>query len=302
MNHKNKFQGIFVPVITPFLDNCVYEQGIKNLLEHLQAHNISGVWLLGSYGSFPLLSEQERMLVTEIALPKARELGMTVVVNVGSLYTDMAVHLAKHAQEHGADAVASVVPFYYAATHYQEHNFLSYFQSIVDSIQLPVFFYNNEPVTGFKPNNAFFEKMHGIGVHNFKSKGDYLTMTGQIEIAKKYSTSHIYFSGSTSVHLQGYLLGADGVTSGVAQAMPKLVTGLQTALKKNHIEEAVRLQSMVMKVRDIMGKYVGRAVACYDILKHQQVDVGTCRSPWLRMTPLQAQEIIKELQMIEEAI
>ena len=28
---------------------------------------------------------------------------------------------------------------------------------------------------------------------------------------------------------------------------------------------------------------MGRAVACYDILNEKGIDVGTCRSPWLRM-------------------
>jgi hypothetical protein len=51
-----------------------------------------------------------------------------------------------------------------------------------------------------------------------------------------------------------------------------------------------------------MGKYVGRAVACYDILQNKGIDAGTCREPWLRMKSEQAHEIIQGLKAIEEAV
>jgi len=297
------FKGIFVPIITPFTkDNQIYEKGIINILTYLYENGISGIWLLGSYGGFPLLSEEERIQVANIGLKRAKELGMTVIVNVGSLSTDMAIRLAKHAQENGADAVASVVPFYYAASHYRNRNLLHYFQKIIQSINIPLFFYNNEKATGFKPDVSFFEKLLEIGVQGFKSKGDYIEMDRQIRSVKTGRKKAIYLSGSTSLHLQGHLLGADGVTSGVALAVPRLVVGLQNALETNNIDEAKRLQNLVLQARVIMGKYVGRAVACYDILQNKGIDAGTCRSPWLRMEPAQAQEVLHELKAIEEAV
>jgi dihydrodipicolinate synthase/N-acetylneuraminate lyase len=303
MSDYSIFQGIFVPVITPFTDdNKIYEQGIINILEYLYANGISGVWLLGSYGGFPLLSEEERIQVAEIGLAKAKELGMTVIVNVGSLNTNMAVRLARQAQKIGAHGVASVVPFYYAASHYREHNFVGYFNEIIHSVKLPVFFYNNEKATGFKPGRNFFKKMLEIGIKGFKSKGDYLEMSQQISLLKKHTTNGLYLSGSTSVHLQGHLLGSNGVTSGVALAVPDLVVGLQNALENNDINEAVRLQDLVLKARNIMGRYVGRAVSCYDILQDKGIDAGTCRSPWFRMEPAQASEVIRDLKAIEEAV
>lgn len=303
MTNNSVFKGIFVPVITPFTeDGRIHEQGVKNILEYLNGNGIDGVWLLGSYGGFPLLSEEERMQVGRVGLEAAVALGMTVIVNVGSLATDMAVRLARHAQANGAKAVASVVPFYYAASHYRDKNFLEYFKALIGSVDLPVFFYNNEGATGFKPDSAFFKKMFDLGVHGLKSKGDYLEMAAQIRLIKQHSTKAVYLSGSTSVHLQGHLLGAAGVTSGVALAMPKLVTALQKALEESAIDEAVRLQNLVLTARNIMGRYVGRAVACYDILKHKGIDAGTCRAPWLRMETSQAREVIEDLSAIEEAV
>ncbi len=302
VNNAN-FKGIFVPVITPFTPQGeIYEQGLLNILAYLQANNISGVWLLGSYGSFPLLSEKERMQLAGRGLARARELGLTVIVNVGSLSTDMAVRLAKHAQEHGAHALASVAPFYYAANNYREKNFLEYFQTLLNSVQLPVFFYNNQKATGFKPDLEFFQKLLDLGIQGFKSKGDYLEMSAQINLLKKHSPQAVYLSGTTSVHLQGHLLGADGVTSGVALAMPELVTSLQKALDNHSIDKAVQFQDLVLQARTIAGRHVSRAMACYDILESKGIDAGTCRSPWLRMEPAQARKTVRELRAIQEAV
>lgn len=297
------FEGIFVPIITPLsTENKIYEKGIINIVNYLYENGISGIWLLGSYGGFPLLSEEERVQVANIGLKRAKELEMTVIVNVGSLSTGMAVRLAKHAQENGADAVASVVPYYYAASHYRDFNLIHYFKNLIQSISIPVFFYNNEKATGFKPDVSFFEKLLEVGVQGFKSKGDYIEMDRQIRSVKTVEKNAIYLSGSTSLHLQGHLLGADGVTSGVALAVPRLVVGLQNACEANNIDEAKRLQNLVLQARVIMGKYVGRAVACYDILQNKGIDAGTCRDPWLRMKSEQTHEVIQGLKTIEEAV
>jgi dihydrodipicolinate synthase/N-acetylneuraminate lyase len=304
MNHRNPmFRGIFVPIITPLnTDKQIHKKGIINILNYLYNNGISGIWLLGSYGGFPLLTEEERIQVAEIALKRAKELGMTVIVNVGSLYTDMAIRLAKHAQENGAHAVASVVPFYYASSHYRDSNFLAYFKDLSRSVNIPVFFYNNEKATGYKPTMPFFAKLLELGVQGFKSKGDYLAMNREIKTVKTDGIKATYLTGSTSLHLQGYLLGADGVTSGVALAVPRLVVGLQNALDSNNIDEAIRLQNLVLQARTVMGKYVGRAVACYDILHDKGVDAGTCRSPWLRMKADQVRDVLHGVKAIEEMI
>ncbi|MFW5931160.1 MAG: dihydrodipicolinate synthase family protein [Desulfosalsimonas sp.] len=303
MGDASQLKGIFVPVITPFTEQGeLYSRGFESILDYLCSSGIRGIWLLGSYGAFPLLSEEERMQAAETALAEAKKLGMTVIVNAASLYTDMAVRLARHAENSGAHGVASTVPFYYAASHYTRRNFLEYFRALANAVRVPVFFYNNAKATGFSPDNDFFAEMLDLGITGFKSKGDYLEMSSQINLVKNHCQSAVYLSGTTSVHLQGHILGADGVTSGVALALPGLVIRLQQALEAGEIKEAVRLQELVLRARNIMGRYAGRALACYDMLGHKGVDAGTCRSPWLRIKPGRAREVIEDLSEIREAV
>jgi dihydrodipicolinate synthase/N-acetylneuraminate lyase len=295
--------SIVVPIITPFKENgSIYEKGIENIILYLDRIGIKGLWLLGSYGSFPLLSAKEREQFVETAIPIAKSKGMTVYVNVASCFTSQAVTLAKHAEKTGADGVASVVPFYYSSTHYKNSNFIEYFRCIVETVSIPVLYYNNPDTTGFKPSYDLLEELFKIGVSGLKSKGDYSEITSQIELLRKKHPDGLYLSGNTAVHLTGHFLGSSGVTSGTALAVPSLVKNLQESLNAYDIDRACYFQNLVLKVRNIMSKYVGRAVSCYDILAHKGIDVGTCRAPWLRMTPEQAKEIIQDITQIEKNI
>jgi N-acetylneuraminate lyase len=299
----NRWPPILVPIITSFQDNgAIFSDGMKNVISFLYEHGITGIWLLGSYGSFPLLTNQERIVITTAALKHAKSLGMTTIVNVGTPSTALSIELARHAENEGADAVASVVPFYYASTHYRPKNHLAFFEAIVKSVNIPVIFYNNADATGFSPPTAFIQQLTETGVAGLKDKGDFAAMSERCQAIRATNPDAIYLSGATSVHLQGYLVGANGVTSGTALATPALVTSLQKALEQGNIQEATRLQNLILKVRIAMGRYAGRAVTAYDALDNFGVAAGTCRSPWLRLSPQQAQEVIQEIDAIAAAL
>lgn len=295
--------SILVPIITSFNeDGKIFTDGTKNVISFIHEQGINGVWLLGSYGSFPLLTNAERLTIATVALRHAKNLGMTTIVNVGTPSTALSIELAKHAESEGADAVAAVVPFYYASTHYRDKNHLEFFESVVKSVNIPVIFYNNADATGFSPSTMFIERLVDAGVAGMKDKGDFAAMSERCAAIRYKQADAIYLSGATSVHLQGHLVGADGVTSGTALAVPGLVVSLQDTLDRGDIAEAVRLQDLILKVRIAMGRYAGRAVSAYDALAHHGVAAGTCRAPWLRLSPKEATEVVEELDVITASL
>ena len=83
------------------------------LVELLLNRGVNGFYLCGSTGEGLLLTEQERCLVVETVVGQVRGRA-PVVAHVGALATSASERLARHAREAGADAVASIPPFYYA--------------------------------------------------------------------------------------------------------------------------------------------------------------------------------------------
>ncbi len=70
---------------------------------------------------------------------------VVTIVHVGSPSLDITIELAKHAEDIGANVVASVPPFYYK---YGEISIKLFFEKLISSVDIPVFAYNNPGRTG----------------------------------------------------------------------------------------------------------------------------------------------------------
>jgi dihydrodipicolinate synthase/N-acetylneuraminate lyase len=291
---------VVVPIITPFnADGSVYEQGFENILGFLHEKGIRGVWILGSYGAFPLLSPEEREQTAEIAVRIAKSLGMYAIVQVGSPGVEMSVRLARHAASIGADALASTVPFYFSSAHYTPRNFLAYFDAVLKATDLPLIYYNNPKTTGYTPTLEFVRDLVRLGVMGIKdTTTDFLTISQKIALFAEENPKAVYFGGSASTLLPSLMMGAPAGVCGTAMAMPEVVTALVAAFQGGDIAESRRLQHLLIKLREAQARHIGRSVACYDILHGRGVDAGTTRTPWLRMTPEQAQEVMADVNTL----
>jgi dihydrodipicolinate synthase/N-acetylneuraminate lyase len=292
--------SVIVPIVTPFSDNgSVYTKGTENLLTFLHTKGIKGIWILGSYGAFPLLTVEERKYYTEIALKIAKQFDMFSIVQIGSPGIEKALELAEHAAKCGCDAIATVLPFYYSSSIYREANFISYFRRLLESINLPLIYYNNPKTTGFTPSADFVRKLLQLGVYGMKdTTTNFLSIAENIQAFKELRPDGAYMGGSASVFLPARLMGAPSIVCGTAVSMPELVLRLDIAVKEKNWAESQKLQHLLIKARSIQSKYVGRSMACYGILNGRGIDVGECRLPWIGMTPDQQREVITELKAI----
>ena len=106
---KNKF---LVPIVTPFKANeTVDYEALKTLTKKLLNDGADGIYASGSSAECFLLSEEERRKTLEAVIEAAD--GAYVVAHVGNIGTKNSVALARHAKAAGADAIASVPPFYF---------------------------------------------------------------------------------------------------------------------------------------------------------------------------------------------
>ena len=64
--------GYIMPLLTPFnADGSVDERGMRTNISYLIGEGIHGITLTGSFGEFPLLTEQERIRLYEVAAEEA---------------------------------------------------------------------------------------------------------------------------------------------------------------------------------------------------------------------------------------
>src|SRR4029077_21209883 len=102
----------WVAVSTPCDKNLNFDPELyKDLLAYLKSQGADGVVGLGTTGEFPSFSFAERKKVAEAALKNRN--GLNIIVGAGTSNFPETIELSKHAEEHGADGLLIVPPFYY---------------------------------------------------------------------------------------------------------------------------------------------------------------------------------------------
>ena len=108
-----RFRGIVPPLATPLLDRDTLDVGgLVRLIEHVLAGGVHGLFVLGTTGEGPMLTQAVRRAVVEKTL---QQVGSRVPVLVGITDTVLAdsLALAVFAAEQGAAAVVAAPPYYF---------------------------------------------------------------------------------------------------------------------------------------------------------------------------------------------
>ena len=138
-NKERPIRGLIPPAITPFTSDGGIDPAAIRALADFWAPRVDALFICGTYGSGPMSTPEQRCRAAELYL-EAIAGRIPVIVHVGAASTYTAVHLARHAQSQGAQAVAAVPPFYYE---HSESSIVDYYKRIRDAVDITFYAYNN---------------------------------------------------------------------------------------------------------------------------------------------------------------
>lgn len=281
-----KFQGIFTALVTPMHeDGSIDEASLRQLIGYNLRKGVSGFYVDGSTAEAFLLTQEERKKIIEIACDACRG-KCTVMVHVGSISTQAAIDLAKHAEKSGADAISSVPPFYYG---FSFDEIAKYYEDITKSVSLPMIVYNIPAFSGVSLSMKQFERLLSInniiGV-KFTSKDLFL-----MERIKRTFPNKLVFNGYDEIALSGLVAGADGAIGSTYNVMAEKFVKIFDLVKSNRIAEAKLLQQEANDIIDTLietGVFQGEKE-----LLHQLgvIKSATCRAPFLSITKENAKKL-----------
>ncbi|MEM3974959.1 MAG: dihydrodipicolinate synthase family protein [Thermofilum sp.] len=282
--------GIYPPLITPFTaDGQVDLESLARVVEFLNPW-VHGYYICGTYGQGPLMRPSQRKLVAEKVIEYAKE-GHKVLVHVGAPDTYTAVELARHAQDVGAYAVASVPPYYYK---HSEEAVVKFFEELAGSVSIPVYAYNNPQRVGYPITPELAAKLKQAGVAGVKdSSFDVLTY---IDFKLAAGEGFDIVVGTEALMLPTFVLGARAFIPGMSNYLPELVYELFKALESGDLEKARALQFRVNDVRRRLHKLGSPIVLTYLLLEVRGVRAGLPRKPFLPISGEAAVKIAQELE------
>jgi 4-hydroxy-tetrahydrodipicolinate synthase len=130
--------GVWLPIVTPFVDGAVDFAGYERLLEHYLDKGVSGVFPLGTTGESPTLDEDEMEAIVDrtVSLVAGR---VPVFVGVGGNATRKVLATLKRLERHRFEGIVSVCPYYNRPS---QDGMLQHFTRIAQATDREILIYN----------------------------------------------------------------------------------------------------------------------------------------------------------------
>ena len=150
------FEGIYVPLVTPFRSDFSIDYDAWGEVIDWQVENgTHGIIVGGSTGEFFSLTQEERIEQYEFA--KARAAGrIPVIAGINDLLTERCYGLAAAASDAGADALLVAAPPYSLPS---QKELAAHCLKIDRIANLPIMLYNYPGRTGINMEAAFLERV-----------------------------------------------------------------------------------------------------------------------------------------------
>lgn len=281
-----EIKGTLVPNITFFTkDNKVDFDLCRKHMNWMLDNGVHGMFVTGSYGAGPLMTNEERIAVFKLA----RECcdahpGTYVIAHVGCADTASSVALAKAAEEIGCDAVGAVPPFYYS---YTEDEVIEYYRALASAVKLPVYAYNNPTTTRVSMNFGTVQKLQAAGVKGVKDSSMNVTFLTRVYYdAKLNGKDFKVIIGTSTGWLPFCTMGIDTMIAGMSNYAPEIVTAMYGYTAKGDMEKAEKAYLIMMNYL-AKCRFADSTLVSHAILAARGFEAGFPRAP---MAPLNYDE------------
>jgi dihydrodipicolinate synthase/N-acetylneuraminate lyase len=278
----SKIEGGVVPAMaTPLAADGYHVNlaAVPQLVDFLIAAGVRGLFVGGTTGEGVLLSPAERRQLHEgtVAAIDGR---VPALLHVGANTTAETVQLTRHAVALGAEALVAVTPYFYPVS---DDGLVAYYQAIAEAApDTPLFAYDipQQAVNGISP--ALLPKLAEAvpTLAGIKSSRPDVQVVRQLIAAA--SPSLLILAGNESAALALLAMGAHGLISGLATAVPEPFVALTDAYRQGEMAEAQRQQQRINRILALLpaGARIGAIKA---ILAERGIAAGPAVPP--RPTP-----------------
>ncbi|SDD72789.1 4-hydroxy-tetrahydrodipicolinate synthase [Bradyrhizobium brasilense] len=248
-------KGLSAFPITPSnRDGQVDVGALRALLDPLIAAKVDSVGLLGSTGSYPYFSRDERRRAVQAATALAD--GYTpILVGIGALRTDDAVRLAQDARDAGATAGLLAAVSYTPLT---DDEVFEHFQTVARESGLPIVIYDNPGTTHFQFTPALIGRLSRVeGIVAVKSPAlDASTVAGHLGELRAVVPDGVALGYSADWNCtEALLAGGDTWYSVVAGIFPKVCVDIVRAATSGDAARARELNARLQPIWDLFRTY-----------------------------------------------
>ncbi len=290
-------KGSMVALVTPMdEENRINYPKVAELLEWHIENGTDGLVILGTTGEASTMTfEEEKEFVAFCNDKIAKRVPM--IVGSGSDSTATAISNSQAFAELGADYLLVVTPYYNKTNN---EGMIRHFESIADSVTVPIIMYNVPSRTGCNITPEVVGKLakhpNIIGIK--EASGD---MSYVMNISKYINETFALYSGNDDVIVPLLSVGGTGVVSVWANIMPKEVHDLVRLYLDGKTAESLAIQ---IKYLDLIAAlfYEVNPIPVKAALNWMGWEVGSLRMPLGEMGAEAYQRLVLVLERFEEEL
>jgi 4-hydroxy-2-oxoglutarate aldolase len=254
--NKEKLSGVFAPVVTPFKDDKVELNYLRENLEKLGQTDLTGYLALGSNGEFKSLTDMEQVKILEVFAETKGD--KVIMVGTGCESTYQTIEKSRIAADMGFDYVSVLTPHYFGKR-MDGAALKDYFLHIADSIDIPVLLYN---APGFAngvtiPLQTVRELSQHPNIAGMKDSAP----TGPAKFLSILDPNDDFsiLAGSADFFYPSLHLGATGGTLSLADSMPEICCELYNLFLQKNFEQAKELHFKISRLNQAISSAWGVA-------------------------------------------
>lgn len=249
------FEGTGVALITPFINDEVDYNAIRNHVNFLIDNGIQSIVVNGTTAENPTLTDEEKDQILQTVI-EVNDKRVPIIVGTGTNNTKKSIAASLRAKELGADAIMLITPYYLKTS---QRGLIAHFEAIANATALPVVLYNVPSRTNATIEPETIERLsqnpYIVALKDATNDFDYLA-----EIQARVDTdSFALYSGNDDNILSYYQQGGHGVISVVANVIPKQFQQVYTEVpQRESLFQPIRalLDAMSIDINPIPIKYL----------------------------------------------
>ena len=278
--NKNELKGVIPAIVTPFgEDERVDESALQAVTKYVVDNGVHGIMTTGGTGEFPLLSREEKKLVTQNVVI-ASDGKVPIIAGTAACSTREAILLTEDSAEVGAAAAIITPPFYFILP---DEALFHHYVEIAKNSPIPVVVYNNPLYTG---NNLSPDLIAGLAkVDNIIGLKQSQSDLGQLVESLRLAGEIISIcTGIDSQFYAALCVGATGIFSTAATVCPRQMVELYEHTIAGRHSEALALHNRLQKLNIYLEYDPGYVAPAKEALNMLGLQVGKVRSPLPSLT------------------
>lgn len=292
-----KIHGLVSAPFTPFgPDGSILESAIAGQAAAAKGV-LAGVFVCGTTGEGISMTADERMHVAE-AWMRHRSPGLKVIVHVGTTSLADARRLAAHAQQIGADAVASMAPLAFRPA--GAAGLADYLAAIAAAApKLPFLFYHMPSFTGFQVSMLDFIPRAIERIPTFAGiKYTHEDLFEFAQMIEAHGDRCDLIFGRDEYLLHALQIGATGAVGSTYNYMAPIYVELMRHMVAGRPEAALALHRRVLAIIRVLIKYGGGVLGGKMIMRIVSQDMGQCRAPLPTFADKEVEAMRRELEAV----